>query len=55
VLSGRWISPRYGPFSLGKRFETYKLFISLILKFFSGRGKLRITDTVHTESADMGA
>jgi hypothetical protein len=34
---GRAISPRHGPFSLGVRFETYELFISLIFIFFSGR------------------
>jgi len=39
---GCWISPCYGPFSLGARFETYEPFISLILPFFfSGRGKTR--------------
>jgi len=33
------ISPCYGPFWLGERFETYEPFISLIfLFFFSGRG-----------------
>jgi hypothetical protein len=31
---GCWISPRYGPSSLGARFETYKPFISLIFNFF---------------------
>jgi hypothetical protein len=31
---GCWISPRYGPFSPGTRFETYKPFISLILTIF---------------------
>jgi hypothetical protein len=31
---GRWISPCYGPFWLGGRFETYKPFISLIFHFF---------------------
>jgi hypothetical protein len=41
---GCWISPCYGPFSLGARFEAYKLFISLIFKFFSGRGKPRTLD-----------
>jgi hypothetical protein len=39
---GCWISPRYGPFSFGARFETYEPFISLIFNFFSGRGKQRI-------------
>jgi hypothetical protein len=50
-----WISLCYGPFSLGEWFETYELFIALIFNFFSGRGKPRITQTVGTESADMGA
>jgi len=49
VCLGCWISPSYGPFSLGARFETYESFISLIFQFFSGRGKPRIT-----EIADMG-
>jgi hypothetical protein len=31
---GCWISPCYGPFSFGERFETYEPFISLIFKFF---------------------
>jgi hypothetical protein len=35
---GCWISPCYGPFSLGARFGTYEPSISLIFKFFSGRG-----------------
>jgi hypothetical protein len=35
---GCWISPCYGPFSLGARFETCEQFISLIFNFFSGRG-----------------
>jgi hypothetical protein len=39
-----------GRFSLGARFETYVLFISLIFQDFSGRGKPRMT-----ESMDMGA
>jgi hypothetical protein len=38
---GCWISPFYGLFSLGARFETYEQFISLILKFFSGHGELQ--------------
>jgi hypothetical protein len=42
---GCWISPCYGPFSLGARFETYEPFISLIFQFFSGRSKQRITET----------
>jgi hypothetical protein len=52
---GCWIWPCYSPFSFGAQFETYELFISLISKFFSGRSKLRITETAGTESADMGA
>jgi hypothetical protein len=36
---GYWISPCYGPFSLGASFETYEQFISLIYNFFSGRDK----------------
>jgi hypothetical protein len=39
---GCWISTCYSPFTLGRRYETYKLFISLILKFLGGRGKPRI-------------
>jgi hypothetical protein len=31
---GCWISPCYGPISLGGRFETYEPFIYLIFKFF---------------------
>jgi hypothetical protein len=50
-----WISPCYDPFSLGACFETYELFISLISKFFLGRGELRITETADTESVDTGA
>jgi hypothetical protein len=34
------------PFSLGVHFETYKLFISLIFKFFGGRSKPQISETV---------
>jgi hypothetical protein len=46
---GFWISPFYGPFSLGARFETYEEFISLIFQFsFSGRSKPRITESVDT-------
>jgi hypothetical protein len=41
---GCWISPCYGPFSLGERFETYEPFISLIFQIFSGRGELRVTN-----------
>jgi uncharacterized OsmC-like protein len=47
---GCWISPCYGPFSLGGRFETYEPFISLIFKFF-----FRLRQTADTESAHMGA
>ena len=36
---GCWISPCYGPFSLGARFETYEPFISLIFQIVSGRDK----------------
>jgi hypothetical protein len=52
---GCWISPFYGLFSHGGRFETYETFIYLIFKFFSCPGKLRITETTDTESVDMGA
>jgi hypothetical protein len=39
---GCWISTFYGPFSVGARFVTYELFISLIFQFsFSERSKLR--------------
>jgi hypothetical protein len=31
---GYWISPCYGPFSLGGSFETYEPFISFIFNFF---------------------
>jgi hypothetical protein len=37
-----WILPRYGPFLLGARFETYGPVISLIFQYFPGRGKTRI-------------
>jgi hypothetical protein len=47
---GCWISPCYGPFSLGVRFGTYETFIALIFQFFWGRGKPQITETV-----DIGA
>ena len=50
---GCWISPCYGPFWLGARFETYELFISLIFKLFSGRSISYITETLDTESADI--
>ena len=47
---GCWISPCYGLFSLGARFETNELFISLIFQnfFFSGRGQPRITESANT-------
>jgi hypothetical protein len=38
---GRWVSPCFGPFSLGGRFQTYEPSISVIFLFFS-RGKPRI-------------
>jgi len=31
-----WISPCFGPFSFGARFETYEPFISLIFQIFFG-------------------
>jgi hypothetical protein len=34
VRLGCWLSPCYGPFSVGASFETYKPFISLIFLFF---------------------
>jgi hypothetical protein len=57
-----WISPGYGPFSLGARVEIYEMFISLIYEpfislifhFFSG-SKPRITETADTESVYTGA
>jgi hypothetical protein len=49
---GCWISPWYGPFSLGAHFETYEPFISLIFKFFLGHGKPWITENAVTESMD---
>jgi hypothetical protein len=33
---GCWISPYYGPFLLGTRFETYEPFISSVFKYFGG-------------------
>jgi hypothetical protein len=39
---GGWNSPRYGPFSLGVRFESYEPYISLIFQIISGRGKPRM-------------
>jgi hypothetical protein len=52
-----WISPGYDPFSLGGPFETYELFIYLVFQcfFFSGRGELRVIETLDTESVDKGA
>jgi hypothetical protein len=50
-----WISPCYCPFSLGAHFEIYEPLISLIVQFFSGCGKLWITETAVNESVDMGA
>jgi hypothetical protein len=47
---GCWISPCCSPFSLGRRFETYEPFISLIFQFFFGPWW-----TADTESADTGA
>jgi hypothetical protein len=55
VHLGCWNSPCYGLFLFGARFETNKLFISLLFNFFSGRSKLRITETTDTESADIEA
>jgi hypothetical protein len=52
---GCWISPCYGPFSLGGRFETYEQFICLIFKFFSSRGEPRLPETADTEPVDTGA
>jgi hypothetical protein len=45
---GCWISPCYGPFSLGWRFENYELFIPSIFKFFFfGCGKPWLTETTY--------
>jgi hypothetical protein len=44
---GCWISPYYGPFSLGERFESYELFISLFFKNFF--------QAADSESVDTGA
>jgi hypothetical protein len=52
---GCWISPGYGPFSLGARFETYEPFISLIFNFVGGHVEPRINETADTESADRWA
>jgi hypothetical protein len=35
--------------------RTYEPFISLIFQFFLGHGKPWITETMDTESADVGA
>jgi hypothetical protein len=56
---GCWISPCYGQFSLGVRFESYEMFISLIINFLGGRGELRTPETMgnvlaDTESMDAG-
>jgi hypothetical protein len=45
-----WISPCYGSFSLGVRFDSYELFISLIFNFV-----FRLQYTADTESTDMEA
>jgi hypothetical protein len=55
VCLGCGISPCYGPFSLGRHFEIYELFISLIFQFFSDCGEPRVTETMDTESMDTGA
>jgi hypothetical protein len=34
ALLGCWITPCYGPLSLGARFETYESFICTIFQFF---------------------
>jgi hypothetical protein len=47
---GCWISPYYGSFLFGVRFETYELFISLIFHFFLGPWSI-----ADIESVDMGA
>jgi hypothetical protein len=52
---GCWISPCYGPLSLGAHFETYELFLSLIFTFFLGRTKPWITEIVDTGSVEWGA
>jgi hypothetical protein len=51
---GSWISPRYWPFSLGARFETYEPFISLIFLFFSGCGQLKPQILGHNCTLFMG-
>jgi hypothetical protein len=55
VRLGCWISPCYGPFSLGARFETYEPFIYLIFNFLSGGGKQQVTETEDTESVNTVA
>jgi hypothetical protein len=50
---GCQISPSYGLLLLGVRFETDETFISLIFNFFPCHDKLWVTETVHTESADV--
>jgi hypothetical protein len=47
-------SPYYGPFSLGVHFQTYESLISVIINFFSGREKPRITEAADTELVDKG-
>jgi hypothetical protein len=44
---GCWVSPRYGPFSLGAHFETYKPFIRLIFQFF-----FRLRQTAKVENKE---
>jgi hypothetical protein len=39
---GWWVSPCFGPFSLGARIETYEPFTSIIFRLFLGCGKLQI-------------
>jgi hypothetical protein len=46
---GCWISPCYGPFSLGGLFESYQPFISLIFNFFSSRVFSRLNETADYE------
>jgi hypothetical protein len=52
---GCCISPCYGSFSLGGRFEIYEPFISLIFQYTGGSGKPRITEAADKESVDTGA
>jgi hypothetical protein len=40
---------------IGRFFETYKQFISLVSQFFSGYGEPWITETMDTDSKDKGA